>query len=276
MESILICCWLVIVGRDNQCLFTSIQPYKISILVSLVIVSVLFFFLEYSLATMVLIFLVVFTVLSAILLVVREFFLVRSSSLGELDQYLDSFHAWLQAVGSLVGVSRVSVIYLVGENTQIKLVQLGSSTRPILSSEIVSLYHRMAWSIPVAAIRSSDGVVVVLPWCVLKILLLSIKRSREGVYLRLEDTTTLRLSYYIVKNMIKSFYNVSNRLLAYLAVKVYTRAILDGIIRPSYTILADLDKLLPPEDIITRYVVVRQLNEEKKLLLTSNSGSRGL
>ncbi|GEM_PF-6830123 len=258
-------------GRDSRCFFANVEPYKISISVGIVAALVSFFLLDQNLFVLIVVSAVVTVVVSVILLFAREFLLLKSNDAERLEYQLDALHSWLQEIGSLVGVRRVSLVYLLRENTQVKLIQIGSLNRPLLSNEIISLYHRMAWSIPVGVISEDRSVAVILPWCILRKLLTSIRRDKKVTYLEVKDTIILKLSYHLIKNILKSLYNVSSHLLAYLAVKIYTRAILEGIIRLSYAILPNLDKLLPPENILTKYVVVRQLNEEKKLLLSSNS-----
>lgn len=181
---------------------------------------------------------------------------------------------WVQEAGSAVGFKgSIAVFYTFRRGLGLQVMQLGGVMleREEAQAGLIQLIHRAAWSAMPAATRTSKGrLIVAIPAMVMEALHSVMGRGRSGVYLRVSNTSHLKLAYGLVKELVKAAATQSlNRFyVAYLATKALARMVLQGWLRIDEVIAARIDSLIPPEPFWVRSRVRSQLEQEALLSLS--------
>lgn len=176
---------------------------------------------------------------------------------------------WIATVARIAGVNSISLLYTYRERNGLQLVGLGEAPDREEQGSITFTVHKAAWlAKPLPALSAKKNrLFVVVPGLLFERVASMTRMTGSKPVLVARSLGEAKLVYHLVKSILYTP-GVSKEFLAYSAVKLYRRLIVDGLLVLSPRIVDEVEKSLPFENPFVRKRVLRQLAEEETEVYT--------
>ncbi len=203
-------------------------------------------------------------IIAPVLLVMREiFFLSGSRRLqpGDVHAVLE----WVEQAARLAGIDRVALLYAVRRSAELQLVYVSTTNIALAPGEeygLAATLHRAAWQGRPVGLERNGVVFLALPTLILEKLLAMLQKRRGRPVLRVSSLQEARLAYTLVRELLQAGRGLRGVQLAYSSYKLFTRLLLEGLLAVDWSVIDQLERVMPFERPWVRKRVLEQVRLE--------------